>query len=383
MRSNEQAMNNGLMSDGLGPNDVELPLVSIIITAHDYGQFLKAAIASALAQSYRDIECIVVDDASTDDTGQILAGAKLHFPAISVITNPNCLGQGGACRVGLKASRGQYIVFMDADDVLDPDFVRDHVYVNLSSRVHVGFTSSDVYQVVDGQLVVATGEALNAYILANSPPAPSAFRPLERAPAGLGATMGRAPNFWSMSAPFPRRKRSGAGRQEPRTCFGATHSLSLRIVTSSIEMRLGADALSLYRRQYFLRQPLGGQGAVDVPDPWRKRRNLSGSTTECSRRSRRLRTVRQAKELLIRYLTRDAVAVSARLWRPETLLLALDRLESDLGTHGPQSCLSQCVERYETALSSAIGEARLARWISGRAPRPRRSWWRNPFRGRI
>jgi hypothetical protein len=92
---------------------------------------------------------------------------------------------------------------------------------------------------------------------------------------------------------------------------------------------------------------------------------------------------RQAKELLIRYLTRDAVAVSARLWRPETLLLALDRLESDLGTHEPQSCLSQCVERYETALSSAIGEARLARWISGRAPGLRRSWWRNPFRGRI
>ena len=58
------------------------------------------------------------------------------------------------------------VVFMDADDVLHPSFVLTHVYVHLSSRAHPGLSSSDIFQSVDGHIVVCTGEAMNDYIMA-------------------------------------------------------------------------------------------------------------------------------------------------------------------------------------------------------------------------
>ena len=77
-------------------------------------------------------------------------------------------GQTPASLDGLAASRGAYVIFVDADDLLLPSCVEAHVYAHLSLRVHVGFTSGDMLQVVgdgaDVRVVVATGEDFNRYI---------------------------------------------------------------------------------------------------------------------------------------------------------------------------------------------------------------------------
>src|SRR5436190_23368653 len=103
------------MNEHSSTKGFKLPLVSVIITACNYGCFLKSTIASVLGQSYRDIECIIVDDGSTDDTPQIIAEAMAASPLLISIKNRHPLGQGAACRIGFEASNGQYIVFMDAD----------------------------------------------------------------------------------------------------------------------------------------------------------------------------------------------------------------------------------------------------------------------------
>lgn len=92
------------------------PLASIIINNYNYGHFLPEAIASALNQSYQPIEVIVVDDGSTDNSQQIIAG---YGEQIIPVLKENG-GQGSAFNAGFVKSRGEIICFLDADDVLLP-----------------------------------------------------------------------------------------------------------------------------------------------------------------------------------------------------------------------------------------------------------------------
>jgi hypothetical protein len=95
------------------------PLISVCITNHNYGLFVPAAIDSVLAQTYPNVELIVVDDGSTDDSRDVLRryGGRLHavFQARG--------GQAAAGWAGIQAAQGDVIVFLDADDTLDPQIL--------------------------------------------------------------------------------------------------------------------------------------------------------------------------------------------------------------------------------------------------------------------
>ena len=95
-------------------------LVSIIINNYNYGQFLRAAIDSALQQMYQPIEVIVVDDGSTDHSREVLSG---YSDRVTVILKDNG-GQASALNAGFARSHGDAIIFLDADDVLLPHAAR-------------------------------------------------------------------------------------------------------------------------------------------------------------------------------------------------------------------------------------------------------------------
>ncbi len=94
----------------------EALLASIIIDNYNYGRFLRAAIDSALAQTYPHIEVIVVDDGSTDDSREVIAS---YGDCISALFKENG-GQASAFNRGLAASRGEIVCFLDSDDTLLP-----------------------------------------------------------------------------------------------------------------------------------------------------------------------------------------------------------------------------------------------------------------------
>lgn len=99
----------------------EATLVSVIIPAHNPGDYLREAIGSALAQSYRDVEVVVVDDGSTED----FAGVVRSFgERVTYLRQPN-RGVATARNRGAAESRGGYLVFLDADDRLLPTAVED------------------------------------------------------------------------------------------------------------------------------------------------------------------------------------------------------------------------------------------------------------------
>lgn len=94
------------------------PKVSIIIPCYKQAQYLSDAITSALNQTYKDIEVIVVNDGSPDNTTEI---AK-RFPKVKVIEKENG-GLSSARNAGIKASKGGWILTLDADDKLDEKFI--------------------------------------------------------------------------------------------------------------------------------------------------------------------------------------------------------------------------------------------------------------------
>jgi glycosyltransferase involved in cell wall biosynthesis len=98
------------------PNE---PLVSVVIPCHNYARFVGEAIDSVLTQTHRSIEVIVVDDGSSDDT---VAVAK-RYP-VRLLEQPH-LGVCVATNNGIRASRGQYIMRLDADDILAPAYVEE------------------------------------------------------------------------------------------------------------------------------------------------------------------------------------------------------------------------------------------------------------------
>ncbi|MEU0529528.1 glycosyltransferase [Amycolatopsis tolypomycina] len=98
---------------------VEPGLVSVVIPLFDQGRFLDGALASVRAAGYADVEIVVVDDGSTD------AGTVAAFDALTDVVKvrqPNA-GLSAARNAGIAASRGEYVVPLDADDELPPGFL--------------------------------------------------------------------------------------------------------------------------------------------------------------------------------------------------------------------------------------------------------------------
>ncbi|MEM5564593.1 glycosyltransferase family 2 protein [Psychroserpens sp. AS72] len=93
------------------------PLVSVIIPSYNSKAYLKDAVASALNQSYKPIEVIVVDDGSTDDTRDLFPDFEAKGVSCFYIKNG---GASNARNFGLEKSSGDYIQFLDADDIIAP-----------------------------------------------------------------------------------------------------------------------------------------------------------------------------------------------------------------------------------------------------------------------
>lgn len=118
-------------------------LISIIIPSYNSALYLPEAIQSALSQSYRDIELIVVNDGSTDNTHEII---QQYLDKIIYIKKKNG-GPASARNLGIAHSKGEYIAFLDADDLWLPDKLEKQLAKITESPdgsfVYTGFTNFD------------------------------------------------------------------------------------------------------------------------------------------------------------------------------------------------------------------------------------------------
>ncbi len=94
------------------------PLVSVVMPARNAAATVEKAAASILNQTYRNLELIVVDDASTDETAEVLA--RMRDPRLRILRLAQRAGGAGARNTGIRAAAGELIAAMDADDVSHP-----------------------------------------------------------------------------------------------------------------------------------------------------------------------------------------------------------------------------------------------------------------------
>ena len=135
----------------------KLPRVSVVVTCYNCRDYIGDAIRSVARQTLRDFDCVIVDDASTDDSAAVVKQtldelADLRFRLIRLEKN---VGQTGATRRGLAETRATFVCFLDSDDLWNEDFLERHLAAHLNETYAVGFTACNARLIDDQGALIA------------------------------------------------------------------------------------------------------------------------------------------------------------------------------------------------------------------------------------
>jgi glycosyltransferase involved in cell wall biosynthesis len=158
--SNTPPFTNALDDSRLDNAGIAPPTVSVIITNYNYGHYIIETLQSVCRQTYPHWECIIVDDCSTDDSkdkiNHFLRDPSTPAKKFQFLERYQNGGQMVAFMQGLNASRGAFVMMLDADDLLLEDFLDTHIRYHLGPWP-VAFTSSNQYQ-INGKDEVICGD---------------------------------------------------------------------------------------------------------------------------------------------------------------------------------------------------------------------------------
>ncbi|MDQ2974665.1 MAG: glycosyltransferase family 2 protein [Acidobacteriota bacterium] len=117
--------------------EATVPLVSVIIPTYNYAHLIGHSLGSLKAQTYQNWECIVIDDGSTDDTAEVVGRYVEADIRIKYVFQEN-RRQAAARNNGIRNSKGDYLQFLDADDLIEPQkFERQVEYLQEHSEVDI------------------------------------------------------------------------------------------------------------------------------------------------------------------------------------------------------------------------------------------------------
>lgn len=126
---------------------LKLPLVSFVVTSYNYEKYLLKTLESIKEQTYKNFEIIVVDDCSQDNSTKVVEDfiSDNQDLKITLIKNETNQGQLAAMIKGLKTAQGQFISFIDSDDILMPEYAQSHIRVHMETSV--AFTSCRIAEI--------------------------------------------------------------------------------------------------------------------------------------------------------------------------------------------------------------------------------------------
>jgi glycosyltransferase involved in cell wall biosynthesis len=124
-------------------------MISVVIPSYNLGRYLQETVDSVLASTYKDIEIILVDDGSTDDSAVIAANIAASHSNISFIQQANG-GPSKARNTGIKQAKGEYILALDSDDLISPDYLQEAFSVlDQSKNVKVVYAEAEKFGAVN------------------------------------------------------------------------------------------------------------------------------------------------------------------------------------------------------------------------------------------
>ena len=331
-----------------------LPLVSVIVVNFNYGRYLRQAIASVFAQDYSRIECIVVDNASTDGSLDIIETCRAAHPSLQVVRRAENGGQTAAAIEGLSHARGPYVIFLDADDYLLERCATVHMQVHLSTRVHVGFTCADMLQVIAGdQVVLSTNEPMATHLLGGHAGRRDLLRPSR---AGLGELWARLdPDLSSRVHLVSRRQKHWVWSPTSGTCFRR----------DALDLFCDKDGLDVLRAQTDLYLAFGinavsGSILIDEPlfayrlhgsNAFSSKPQLSGCLSFDPKRTSQ--NTELARRLLIDQLVTRVERFVPQQWLGFAFLRTLHHVDIRDGRH--RSYAARAVAAAYPAIAEAVG----------------------------
>ncbi len=163
-----------------GPSGVKemKPLVSVVVPYYNMGRYIRPTLESALASTYTNLEIVIVDDCSSEPLSLIaldkIRGTE-RFDCVRVVSAPTNVGLSAARNLGIRAARGEFILTLDADDLIRSDFIETAVDALMRNPEYslvvpqTAFVSDDPspleMKVIDYAMFV--GEAVRAGSMAN------------------------------------------------------------------------------------------------------------------------------------------------------------------------------------------------------------------------
>lgn len=129
------------------------PAVSVIIPVRNSGRYFRECLDSVTRQTLQDIEIIIIDDASTDGSDTVAEAYAAQDPRITVIHHTESTGAGPARNDGMAIARGEYIAFMDSDDLYPSANVLEILY-NKAIEQHAIICGGSLYKIdADGNII--------------------------------------------------------------------------------------------------------------------------------------------------------------------------------------------------------------------------------------
>lgn len=132
-------------------NTIQNPLVTVVVPVYNVEKYVKRCLESICAQTYQNMEILLIDDGSTDCSGDICDEFCKRDPRISVVHQKNA-GLSAARNKGIEKAKGTYIAFIDSDDYVSTEFINALVTVALN-------TESDIVQAYVQDVQCETGQS--------------------------------------------------------------------------------------------------------------------------------------------------------------------------------------------------------------------------------
>lgn len=171
------------------------PLVSVVVITYNSSKYIIEALESTKSQTYQNIELIISDDGSTDDTIELCEGwidkNRSHYKRIELITTAQNTGTAGNCNRGVRQCTGDWIKIFAGDDILLPDCIEKNInYVLQNPDAEVVFSDIQNFKAIKGKIIKGDlcfskihnqffssdkEEQLKTLIKENILPAPSSF----------------------------------------------------------------------------------------------------------------------------------------------------------------------------------------------------------------
>jgi GT2 family glycosyltransferase len=204
--------------------------LSVVIPAFNAARTIRSAVRSTLSQTAPVLEVIVVDDGSTDATAEVVGA--IADPRVRLVSRANG-GPSAARNTGIAAARGEWVAFLDSDDLWLPRYV-ETASAALTAAPNPGFAYTDAYVFHSGRGQVKRGSAMDAL----DPPPPDR--------AGFLAALLRR-NFVFTSATVPAAVLSAVGGYDESLPLSEEYDLWLRILVAGFDPVWMGGRLAIYR----------------------------------------------------------------------------------------------------------------------------------------